>query len=267
MRRLEWQKAAKMQSSNNREKGSVRNLQPTVLLFLAMVALIASAWASSEPWRDKEYKNWTQEDVQKILWESPWVKMVEVSAPWLKGRMQYLTPMAVDCDGRPDMSRSDRTPTSWALGNSESIVIFQVTWQSSHTVRAAKLRQALLCGRGNEERGEELLEQQPDDYIITVESPDMSPFKGMEEDALIKATTLSPKKGKKVNPESVSIQRVGNGGIPYRLTFKFPRKDGSGEPLIGKDEKEVEFASQVGKFSLKTKFQMQKMMVKEGPDL
>ena len=257
-----------MQSSVHRRTGrSARNIQPLVLLCLAMVALIASAWAASEPWRDKDYKTWTQDDVQKILWESPWVKMVEVSAPWLKGRTQYLTPMAVDCDGRPDMSRNDRTPTSWALGNNDSIVIYQVTWQSARTVRAAKLRQALLCGRGNAERGDEMLEDQPDDYIITVHSPDMTPFKGMDEDALTKATTLWPKKGKKINPESVSIQRYNGGGMPYMLTFKFPRKTDSGEPLIGKDEKEVEFASQVGKFTMKTRFQMQKMMVKDGPDL
>ncbi|HKT50156.1 MAG TPA: hypothetical protein VJV96_07645 [Candidatus Angelobacter sp.] len=257
-----------MQSSvPDRSPRASNIVQPLVLLSLAIVALIASAWAASDPWRDKDYKSWTQEEVQKILWESPWVKMVEVSAPWLKGRTQYLMPMAVDCDGRPDMSHNDRTPTSWALGNNDSIVIYQVTWQSARTVRAAKLREALLCGRGNAERGDEMLQDQPDDYIITVHSPDMTPFKGMDEDALIKATTLAPKKGKKINPEAVSIQSYNSGGMPYMLTFKFPRKTDSGEPLIAKDEKEVEFVTQEGKFTLKTKFQLQKMMVKDGPDL
>jgi hypothetical protein len=51
------------------------------------------------------------------------------------------------------------------------------------------------------------------------------------------------------------------------LTFKFPRKSENGEPIISNGEKEVEFASQIGKFTLKTKFQMQKMTVKTGPDL
>src|SRR4051812_16227727 len=108
-------------------------------LALASTAVLAMAF-SNEPWKDKKYKSWTQDEVQKILFESPWVKMVEVSAPWLKGGTHYLTPLPTDCDGRPDMNRGDRTPASWALGNNESIVIFQVTWQSAHTVRAAKLR-------------------------------------------------------------------------------------------------------------------------------
>jgi hypothetical protein len=236
---------------------------------LALASMVALGISSAEPWKDKEYKSWTQDEVQKILYESPWVKMVEISAPWLKGRMQYLTPLPTDCDGRPDMNRGDRTPTSWTLGGNESIVIYQIVWRSARTVRAAKLQQSILCGRGNAERGEELLEQQPDYYILTVHSPDMTPFKGVDEEALIKATSLLPKKtGKKFSPESVAIGQYGNGGgAPYMLTFKFPRKSDNGEPTVANDEKEVEFASQIGKFTLKTKFQMQKMTVKNGPDL
>ena len=245
--------------------GFMRSATFLALAFASMIALAGS----SEPWKDKEYKAWTQDEVQKILFESPWVKMVEVSAPWLKGRMQYLTPLPTDCDGRPDMNRGDRTPTSWQLGGNESIVIYQVTWQSARTVRSAKLRESILCGRGNAERGEELLEEQPDDYIITVHSPDMTPFKGVDEDGLAKATSLWPKtSSKKLNPESVTISRYGSrDGAPYMLTFKFPRKSENGEPTISNGEREVEFASQIGKFTLKTKFQMQKMTVKNGPDL
>lgn len=245
--------------------GLMRSATFLALAFASMIALAGS----SEPWKDKEYKAWTQDEVQKILFESPWVKMVEVSAPWLKGRMQYLTPLPTDCDGRPDMNRGDRTPTSWQLGGNESIVIYQVTWQSARTVRSAKLRESILCGRGNAERGEELLEEQPDDYIITVHSPDMTPFKGVDEDGLAKATSLWPKtSSKKLNPESVTISRYGSrDGAPYMLTFKFPRKSENGEPTISNGEREVEFASQIGKFTLKTKFQMQKMTVKNGPDL
>jgi hypothetical protein len=114
-----------------------------------------------------------------------------------------------------------------------------------------------------------MLEEQPDYYMITVHSPDMTPFKGMDEDGLMKATTLWPKtSSKKLSPESVTIGRYGNrDGAPYMLTFKFPRKSDNGEPTISNAEKEVEFASQIGRFTLKTKFQMQKMTVKNGPDL
>src|SRR5690349_15893776 len=97
----------------------VRNI--TILSLVMVVAL--AAIAMSDPWKDKEYKSWTQDEVQRILFESPWVKMVEMEAPWLKGPTHYLTPLPSDCDGHPDMNRNDKTPTSWQLGGNESIVI------------------------------------------------------------------------------------------------------------------------------------------------
>jgi hypothetical protein len=249
------------------KRSKLINPRRPILAFLAVLAIVATVWAAADPWKDKEYKSWTQQDVERILYESPWVKMVEVDAPWLKGRMQYLTPLPTDCDGRPDLSRGDQRPTSWAMGGTESVVIYQVTWQSARTVRAANLRKAVLCGHGNAERGAEMLDEQPDDYVITVHSPDMTPFKGMDEEALIKATTLTPKKGQKISPASVAMASFNQSGTPYMLTFKFPRKTESGEPVIAKDEKEVEFASHAGKFTLKTKFQLQKMTLKDGPDM
>src|ERR1700704_5580284 len=46
---------------------------------LALVLLTFTAWPvhafKDEPW-SKDYKTWSNEDVQKILYESPWVKMV-----------------------------------------------------------------------------------------------------------------------------------------------------------------------------------------------
>ena len=95
--------------------GGFTRFTAAAILCVALSSMSA-AGSSSEPWKDKDYKTWTQDEVRKILYESPWVKMVEVGAPWLKGPMHYLTPMAVDCDGRPDMSQADRTPASWSMG-------------------------------------------------------------------------------------------------------------------------------------------------------
>jgi hypothetical protein len=235
---------------------------------LALATIALTAWAATDPWKDKDYKSWTQEDVQKILNESPWVKMVEMGAPWLKGPVHFLTPLPTDCNGRPDMNKNDRTPASWAMGNNESIVIFQVTWQSSRTVRAAKFREAVLCGRADEERGDDLLDREQDDYVITVHAPDMTPFDSMEEEVLIKTSYLMAKKTqKKISPESVQIGRYGRGKSVYLLTYKFPKKFENGEPFISADEKEIEFSSQAGKFNLKTKFQPPKMAAKNGLDL
>jgi len=258
--------------STDRRKPKRCRLRFSVALFLTVTLLIVTAWSKAhwndDPWKAKDYKTWTSEDVEKILYDSPWVKMVEMSAPWLKGPVHYLTPLPTDCNGRPDMTKGNRTPSSWATGSTESIVIFQVTWQSARTIRAAKFRMASLCGRVVLDRGDEVLEEQPEQYIIIVNSPDMAPFDGMDEDALMKSTSLLFKKAqKKVGPETVLIGRYGSSKTVYSLAFKFPRKTDAGEPRLSPDEKEIEFISQSGKFNLKAKFQPPKMLGKNGPDL
>ncbi|MBZ5524183.1 MAG: hypothetical protein LAP21_18260 [Acidobacteriia bacterium] len=243
-------------------------LKARVLMIVLLISLMLTGMAAapvSDPWKDKDYKSWTNEDVQKILFESPWVKMVEMGAPWMKGPVHYLTPLPSDCNGRPDMTR-DRSPASWATGATESIVIFQVTWQSSRTIRAAKFRQATLCGKVDAERGDEILEQEQEQYIIIANSPDMTPYDNMDEDVLLKNTTLLFKKTqKKINAESVNIMRYGKS--VHMLTFKFPRKNEAGELFLAPDEKEIEFVAQSGKFAMKARFQPPKMLGKSGPDL
>jgi hypothetical protein len=266
-RHMKLHPVSRLKKSRDNSRASL-GVRLGLSVLLVLVLLTFTAWPvhafKDEPW-SKDYKSWTNEDVQKILYESPWVKMVEMGAPWLKGPTHFLTPLPMDCNGRPDMTK-DRTPASWAMGNTESIVIFQVTWQSARTIRAAKLRQSSLCGKEESERGEEMLEDQPEQYVIVVNSPDMTPFDGMDEDALLKNTSLQSKKTqKKIGPESVSIQRYGK--TVRSLTFKFPRKTDTGEPLISPDDREIEFVAQSGKFNMKAKFQPPKMVGKNGLDL
>lgn len=258
-------KTSRVFVTNRRAETSLR-LPANMLALLCLCAIALTAFAA-DPWKDKEYKTWTLDEVQKILFDSPWVKMVEVGAPWLKGSTHFLTPLPTDCNGRPDWGKTDRTPASWATGATESIVVYQVTWQSARTIRAAKFRMSSLCGRVDPERGDDLLEDAPDSYIVLVNSPDMTPFESMDEDALIKNTSLTtPKTQKKISPEYVKIDRYSNRTTPYQLTFKFPRKAATGEPTLATDEKEVEFLIQAGKVKLKTKFQLGKMAARNGLD-
>jgi len=57
-------------------------------------------------------------------------------------------------------------------------VIYQVTWQSARTVRAAKLRESNTLRPRQCERGEEMLEEQPDHYIITIQLTGYDPLQG-----------------------------------------------------------------------------------------
>src|SRR5437667_4918689 len=165
-------------------------------VWLSMAFVAAAAWAGSgDPWKDKDYTQWTMEDVQKILDDSPWVHIANVDAAWIKGQPQYLSPLPETCTGRPEMNKAMRTPPQWNLGTmAESVVAYQIAWRSARTMRAAQFRLAVLCGRAEADQGDEVLEQEPEQYIITVSSPDMSPFDGMSDEALLQNTYLTMKK-------------------------------------------------------------------------
>lgn len=246
------------------------SMKKKIIFSLSAALVAAGTWAGSgEPWKDKDYKQWTMEDVQKILDDSPWVHIANVNADWIKGQPQYLSPLPETCTGRPDMNRPMRTPPQWNLGTmTESVVAYQIAWRSSRTMRAAQFRLSVLCGRSEADQGDELLEEQPEQYIITLLSPDMTPFDGMSEEALLQNTYLTLKKNKhKVTPGKVLIGHGTDQRTVFRLTFAFPKKNDSGEPLIAPDEKEIEFVAQAGKIAVKTKFQPPKMIARNGMDL
>jgi hypothetical protein len=238
---------------------------------LVLVGLLAAAVWANDPWREKAYTDWTMDDIQKILSESPWVRTADVDAPWLPGAPHFLSVLPASCGGRPDLSKAMRVPPQAAMGPmTESVVGFQVTWFSAHTTRAAKLRLAVLCKQidTDSDEADDVLSRPQQYYVISVTSPDMSPFDGMDETALGQNSYLLPKKtGKKVNPAKVLIGHGRDAQTVFNLTFEFPRNDSTGEPLITPTEKEVEFGVQAGKVTVKVKFQPPKMMDKNGLDL
>src|SRR5215471_4385988 len=52
------------------------------LLFLCLVGLlVASAALAEDFWTSKEYMQWTDEEVKKIMTNSPWAKDLTISVP------------------------------------------------------------------------------------------------------------------------------------------------------------------------------------------
>lgn len=239
------------------------------LLAVFIAIFLAEPVLGSDPWKDKDYTQWTMEDVQRILTDSPWVRTDNVDAEWLKGAPHYLQPLAESCGGRPDLTKQMHPPPQWEMGNpTQSVVAFQVEWQSAWTIRAAHIRLAVLCGRMENDQGEDALEKEPSQYVISLAAADMTPFDGATEETLLKNTSLTLKGTKrKLVPEKVVIGHGYDRRSVYRLTFAFSRKTDSGEPTITPDEKELEFVSQAGKTTVKVRFQPPKMVRKTGVDL
>jgi hypothetical protein len=232
------------------------------------ILLVGVAWAG-DPWKDKPPAEWTMEDVQKILSDSPWVKTDFVDAPWIKGDPHYVYSMPPGCPGRPSFEAPHRKPPGWNVAPmTTSVVGYQVTWNSARTVRAARFRLNVLCDQADPEDEEEALEREPDDYLLSVQSADMRPFEGMDEEALTNSTYLLLKKTKtRVQPSGVRIAHGPDRRAVFLLVFAFPKNTDSGQPTLSPDEKEIEFVCQAGKVVIKTKFQLSKMAANSGLDL
>jgi hypothetical protein len=217
-------------------------------------------------WKDKSFDSWTMKEARAIQTDSPWSRKIVKDAPWIKGNVGYLSILPVGCDGRPDIS--DRGAPLQLDTPTYTRVEYKVNWISSRTMRSAKAQEAILCGKTNKDTAEEVLEEAVDEYRIEIVSPDMMPFESMEEEEIRQNTSLTFKKAqKKVTAHDVVIRRITGQKRIISMVFMFEKKSENDEAYLTPDEKEIEFLSRAGNFSIKVKFQPAKMSTKDGPDL
>lgn len=235
---------------------------------LLVVLLAVGSAHARDPWKEKPPAEWTLEEVRQVLAESPWVRNVLVPAPWMKGDAQYLQSLPPNCTGRPDMDRDMKPPAGIVAGMTQSVVVYKITWQNARSVRGARIRLAVLCKQVEPDDAEEEMQREFDEYVITMQSPDMRPFDGMDEETLQKNTYLMPKSTKqRIQPSRVMIRHGADRQTVFSLAFIFPKATDAGEPVLPKDEKEIEFGTQAGKTMIKAKFQPPKMIDTKGSDL
>jgi hypothetical protein len=260
---------------------------PAITIWLALLALAFVAAAGGDPWKSKPYQQWDNKDIRRVLFDSPWARMVRVSAPW-RGRKREAAqspsqpasqapPTAASGGGMSRGSYGSSTGSAPRSGNegdeageeSEPVqAAFLVRWNSSRVVREAALRDAILAGKMKESDADRLLAQPPAAYDVFVTGHDMAPFAAADEKELKSHAFLLTRKSKKTIPAAaVQILRSSDGASVIALLFSFPRKEQDGEPGIAPDEKGVEFQLTHGTLSLRFSFEPQKMVDSQGVDL
>jgi hypothetical protein len=239
-----------------------------VILILAVAVVATSLIAGSDPWKDKPYKEWDAKDVEKIMLDSPWARPVIVSATWKPTSGSAITAVAGGSGSNPggasggSISKSADDP---AGANREAV--YYVRWASSLTLRQALARKAELRGTPAE-KAEQILQQQPETYIISVQGADMSPFAKVDEMSLKQKTYLMSKKTKqKLSPDRVEFRRAPNSQNILDVTFYFSKKTSSGETVVPSDEKSLEFSCETPVTKIKTNFDLVKMTGASGVDL
>jgi len=259
-------------------------MRKAIIGSLAVLAMAALAWAFSDPWKDKPFQQWDEKDVQKVLSNSPWSKIVMTDAgpggsavaPSSLPQTSPGTPGAGSGGGRGGMGGGSSSSPSGGGGGvpasgvdgSTSQTTFAVRWGSSRTVREAVLRSKVLSGKATEEDAERQLAEPVDVYKVVISSQQLAAFQAAEEAGVKAKSTLTTKKGKqKIDASNVDFQRGPDGKEILAIVISFPKTTATGEATIAADEKGADFSCLPGRVSIKVSFDFSKMYDAQGRDL
>ncbi|HTV60912.1 MAG TPA: hypothetical protein VMJ93_18710 [Verrucomicrobiae bacterium] len=251
-------------------------MKRAVLAGLVALGIVAVVWAGGDPWKNKPADQWTEQDINDILLNSPWSKPnLQVAGAWHPSGMTEESGNPTMPGGSSDMSHVSAGATSDANGGLEKQdaaaarqATYSIFWWSSRTIRAASMRRAVLKGTMTQADMDKDIAVVPDDIMILVQGSNMQLFQHRGEQAFEKEAYLEIKKSKeKVYPSKVNFLKPGDGQSVTGAIFFFPRKGANGEPTVSPDEKEVDFYLFLGGSKILTYFDPRKMVDSKGEDL
>lgn len=242
---------------------------------IIMALAVLTAWAGSDPWKSKPYKQWNDEDIQRVFTDSPWSRKVTVEGTWKPVAPTEASGGTITAAGNGGGGGSkgmggtatvlpaEHDSNAGTVGPS---VPFNVFWMSSETMRAALARRSVLHAGKDEASAEKYVESPVEEYQIAVEGTDMAPFYHNEEKFFEANSALEVKKTKqKISPSHVVYNR-NEKSVITSVIFFFPKKV-NGQDFISPSDKSVEFTCKLGKSTLHATFEPKNMVNQKGVDL
>jgi len=252
-----------------------------ILLSVCGLGLLA---ATSEFWRDKGYTQWTSDEVDKMLSDSPWAQSSKASAQQQQSPSRGMGRRGGGGMGIPGMGGGGmgRGGGGYPSGGGQSMpqVTATVRWQSALPVREALLRRDTGVTKPDDAQVAASLTAPINGYVIAVmglpETPPSSRGgyggRGTDTDRdddssargtnsrddttdhsldLVKSATYLSRKDK-ATLFADKAQRDKDG---VTLLFTFPKTT-----PITLDDKEVEFVTRYGSLEVKRKFKLKDMV-------
>jgi hypothetical protein len=244
--------------------------------FLLCMALLGTcaAMLAADFWEQKEYTEWNEKEVRKLLLDSPWSKQIQVS---LRGDSFTGTlPAGVGGPNTP------RTPggaepgfpgqdqrggiaggvpqAGGGIGDSDvgsRSIPLVIRWVSALPVKQALVQSSATGGEGNEGQSKQFLDREETHYIVAVVGlPDGISRSLRDENQLKTAARIERgKNGTPLNPEKVETRQQDSQTAVY---FFFPRT----EP-ISLEDKSVRFWFTLPELEVKREFKLQNMVYRD----
>ena len=262
-------------------------------LTLSLLTLAVSLWAA-DFWVAKPYTEWSEKDATKLLKSSPWAKEVTISigGPGGGGGMDgggsggrggrnrggagstssmgeagggAVTPTGAgvagggsgmgggDIGGRG--SASDMGGSGMGSGGGSMGIPVTFLWESAMVVKQAKVKRKYGSEAGTSEAAQKTLAAESTTYVLSVGPirPEMARGGPQLKEVLMQATVLNVKGKTAIKPVQVEVIAQPTYAMLY---FAFPKDN----PLAAEDG-EIEFVSKVVGSTVKTKFDLKKMVV------
>jgi hypothetical protein len=232
---------------------------------IVVFCLGALCLCAADSWQSKPFTEWNEKEVQKILTNSAWARSISVSMD------VPLTPggrgdrLGVDESPRP--GGSGQEPGAGIAGGSRGegdarggsqvlpSMVLTIRWQSALPVKQALVRRKYGSEAGTSPEAKKFLEENPG-YLISLAGlpPTTAAANTPQGKAAIKEqTTLSVKGRGAVQPAEIV---VGPPRKQMEVFFVFPKTT-----AFTLDDKEVEFATQLGPIKVKYKFHLKDMVL------
>ncbi|HLV94543.1 MAG TPA: hypothetical protein VKS44_05080 [Candidatus Acidoferrales bacterium] len=237
-----------------------------VVVILAISVCGSVLLADNKPWEGKPFQEWDAKDVQRIMTESPWVQTTTIERSWLSVAEKDVPPEQPIAGGVRTMPNNPAAANRESEESERQLKAY-VYWDSSHVMRAASARNAVLHGMMKDSDVEQYASAPQAEYQLVLYMADMTPFLRNDEKFFEDKAYIETKRGKlKVLPSHVKYDRDDNGRLKDVIFF-FPKRTTSGEPTIAASETEVTFNCKLDRSRVNVNFDVRKMVGTSGLDL
>lgn len=233
------------------------------LLLSAAALLIAGAALAEDFWTTKQYLQWTDDEVRRLMTNSPWAKDVTVSAPvsalGVRGERAGGSTAPTDVEqtggggGRGGRRRGSAADGFSDAGAPQAALTLNISWRSALPLRQALVRSRVGAGaRVIPSEAEELIGKDQTDYVIVVTGVPAGLARTLEAPDAARQVTLRAGKKDAVPAANIEIQRRTRS---VDLVLAFPKTE-----AIAAEDKEVEIVVRLGQIQAKKKFNLKEML-------
>lgn len=230
----------------------------TVLLCAAALIAVTGLTLGEDFWVKKDFLQWTDEEVKKLMTNSPWAKDITISAPaGLVGVQRAAASSSTDVEtgggGRGRGGRGGGGGGNEAgAGPQEALVTMNMSWRSALPLRKALVKSRLGPATDLPAEAREMLTREQQDYVIVVSGIPARLARLAQDPVNLSRSTLKAGKKAPVAPKNVDAQGRTQS---VELIFSFPRT----APAT-LDDKEIEVNLKLGELELKRKFTLKDMV-------